>query len=142
MKITPRCAFAVLLLATIVVGSGCSSESEDSAVSTPPGELSAAHILIMYDGSERAPAEISRTKEEALALATEIATKAKAEGADFAALAREYSDCPSGSKGGSLGTFRPGDMVPAFSEATAKLVVGELSDLVETPFGYHIILRQ
>ncbi len=75
MKITPRCAFAVLLPATIIIGSGCSSEQ-------PPEKLSAAHVLIMYDGSERAPAEISRTKEEALALATEIATKAKAEGAD------------------------------------------------------------
>ena len=153
MNRTPTCAFTALLLATIVIASGCPSESEDGAVSTPqagieqpgqtpPGELSAAHVLIMYNGSERAPDEISRTKEEALALATEIATKAKAEGADFAALAREYSDCPTGPKGGSLGTFRPSDMVSAFSEATAKLAVGEVSDLVETPFGYHIILRQ
>ena len=153
MNRTPMCAFATLLLATIVIASGCPSGSEDGAGSapqagigqprqTPPGELSAAHVLIMYNGSERAPAEITRTKDEALALAKEIATKAKAEDADFAALAREHSDCPSGLDGGSLGSFRPGDMTPAFSEATAKLAVGEVSDLVETPFGYHIILRQ
>ena len=159
MNRTPICACAALLLATIVIASGCPSESQNSAVSTPqagieqpgqtppnvelpPAELSAAHVLIMYNGSERAPAEITRTKDEALALAKEIATKAKAEDADFAALAREHSDCPSGLDGGSLGSFRPGDMTPAFSEATAKLAVGEVSDLVETPFGYHIILRQ
>ena len=108
----------------------------------PPAELSAAHILIMHKDSERAPAEITRTKEEALALVQEIALKVEAEGADFAALAKEYSDCPSGSRGGDLGNFSPGQMVRPFSEATAKLAVGEVSDPVETPFGYHIIRRQ
>jgi parvulin-like peptidyl-prolyl isomerase len=106
-----------------------------------PTELSAAHILIMHKGSERVPAEITRSKEEALALAQEIATKAKAEGADFAALAKEYSDGPSGPRGGDLGTFSPGQMVAPFSEATIKLAIGEVSDPVETQFGYHIIYR-
>jgi parvulin-like peptidyl-prolyl isomerase len=142
MKKTPVCAFTALLLATLVVASGCSSESQD-AVEQSSGDLSASHILIMYKGSERAPDEIKRTKEEALDLVQEIAAEAKAEGADFAALAREYSDCPSGLQtGGDLGSFQPHGMAPAFSGATAKLAIGELSDPVETPFGYHIILRQ
>ena len=159
MSKTPICAFTALLLATIVVASGCPSESQDSAVSTPqagieqsgqappnvelpPDELSAAHILIMHKGSERAPAKITRTKQEALALANEIAAKAKAEGADFAALAKEYSDGPSGPGGGDLGSFPPHAMIPEFSAATIKLAIGEVSDPVETPFGYHIIRRQ
>ena len=107
-----------------------------------PTELSAAHILIMHKGSERAPAEITRTKEEALALAEEVAAKAKAEGADFAALAKQYSDGPTGPKGGDLGVFSPGQMVAPFSEATKKLAIGEVSDPVETQFGYHVIRRQ
>ena len=107
-----------------------------------PGELNAAHILIMHTGSERVPEEITRTKEEALALAQEVAKKAKAEDADFAALATEHSDCPSSVEGGNLGNFPPDQMVPAFSEATMKLAIGEVSGIVESPFGYHIIRRQ
>jgi peptidyl-prolyl cis-trans isomerase NIMA-interacting 1 len=167
---TPGYAFATLLLATIVFAAGCSGESQDSQISSPeteieaadgslpdgappeqapPGEdpasdeISASHILLMYQGSERAPVRITRTKDEALALATEIVTKAKAEGADFAALAKEHSDCPSGNEtGGDLGNFPPRMMAPAFSNAALKLAVGEVSGLVETPFGYHVILRQ
>ena len=159
MNRTPICSFAAILLATLVVVSGCGGESKDSETSSPqagneqPGqtppkvelpsdELSAAHILIMYRGSERAPRQIVRSKTRALELAEEIASEAKGDGADFAALAKEHSDCPSGRVGGNLGLFQPDGMAPAFSEATAKLAVGEISDPVETPFGYHIILRQ
>lgn len=167
MDKTQTLAFALLIAAAIAVTSGCNRDagteakmgaaSPGASSSQPagdpsagpgaigegePGELNAAHVLIMYQGSERAPAEITRTKEEALALAQEIATKAKADGADFAALAREHSDCPSRADGGNLGNFMPGQMVEAFSEATSKLAIGEVSDVVESPFGYHVIRRQ
>ena len=121
---------AVLVAAAVTLASGCGAS-----------KLSAAHILIMHTGSARAPAEITRSKEEALALAQEIAAKAKADGADFAALAREYSDGPSGPQGGDLGTFAPQQMVKPFSDATMNLAVGGVSDPVETEFGYHIICR-
>ncbi|NLZ00440.1 MAG: parvulin peptidyl-prolyl isomerase [Pirellulaceae bacterium] len=101
----------------------------------------ASHILIMHRDSDRAPASIIRTRQEALTLVQEVAAKAKAEGADFAALAGEYSDCPSSAKGGDLGRFAPDQMVAAFSEATERLAVGEISDPVETQFGFHIIRR-
>ncbi|HUT90197.1 MAG TPA: peptidylprolyl isomerase [Thermoguttaceae bacterium] len=160
-------ALALLVAAAIALTSGCGgdagSEAQQQAVKPgappsqsagdpsaetgaigegQPGELNAAHILIMHTGSEGATAEITRTKEEALALAQEIAKKAKAEGADFGALAREHSDCPSSVDGGNLGNFPPDQMVPAFSEATLKLAIGEVSDIVESPFGYHVIRRQ
>jgi len=106
------------------------------------GKISAAHILIMHKDSQRVPPDITRTKEQALALAKEIAAKARSKNADFAALAEEYSDGPSGPRGGDLGSFAPERMVKPFSDATLKLAVGEVSDPVETAFGYHIIRRQ
>ncbi|MEO2034096.1 MAG: peptidylprolyl isomerase [Planctomycetaceae bacterium] len=105
-------------------------------------DLSAAHILIQYAGSTRAKASVTRSKEEALTLAQEITKQARAEGADFAALAVEHSDGPSGPRGGDLGVFAPGQMIKPFSEATSGLRIGTISDPVESQFGYHVILRK
>ena len=92
-------------------------------------------------GSERAPSLVVRTKEQALSVAKEVLRRAKA-GEDIARLAAEYSDEPgAGGRGGSLGRFGKGQMVPAFEEAAFRLKVNEVSDLVETPFGYHVIQR-
>jgi hypothetical protein len=105
-------------------------------------KLSASHILLMHQGSERKPPEVTRTKEEALALAKDLAEKIKG-GADFATLAREHSDCPSGKeKGGDLGVFPANRMVPEFSRAVLAMEPGQVSEPVESPFGYHIIKRQ
>jgi len=105
-------------------------------------KLSASHILLMHDGSERKPPEITRSREEALALAGELAAKIKG-GADLADLARKHSDCPSGKeKGGDLGAFPANRMAPEFSRGVMALEVGQVSDPVESPFGYHIIKRQ
>jgi parvulin-like peptidyl-prolyl isomerase len=113
---------------------------EDIPKETAPEEVAASHVLIAYKGAERSTA--TRTKEEARKIADEVLAKAKAPGADFAALAREFSDEP-GAKdsGGDLGTFKKGVMAKAFEEAAFKLKVGEISDVVETPFGFHIIKR-
>lgn len=100
--------------------------------------VQASHILLMYQGSARSSA--TRSKEEAqkqiAALKQEIDG-----GADFAALAGEHSDCPSGQKGGDLGNFGRGQMVKEFDDTAFALPVGGLSDVVETQFGYHLIKR-
>ena len=102
--------------------------------------LAASHILIHHAGSSGSASEVTRTKEEALTFAGELAARARA-GEDFGELAKQYSNGPSAPRGGSLGVFPSGRMVPAFSAACAMLEVGEVSDPVETQFGYHVIRR-
>jgi hypothetical protein len=106
-----------------------------------PKRIGARHVLIQWMGSDRAGKSVLRTKEQALALAQEVLKRAKA-GEDVGRLAVEYSDEPNaGARGGSLGRFSKGQMVGAFEAVAFKLKVGEISDIVETPFGYHIIQR-
>ena len=61
------------------------------------------------------------------------------EGADFAQVAISNSDCPSAPRGGDLGYFSRGDMTPEFEKAAFGLAIGQISDIVETEYGYHII---
>lgn len=61
------------------------------------------------------------------------------DGADFAALAAENSSCPSGQKGGDLGSFGPGMMVKEFDEVVFNEAVGEVHGPVKTQFGYHLL---
>lgn len=103
-------------------------------------DLSASHILIQFAGSERTKNQ--RSKEDALKLVAKLAQQAQAPNADFAKIAEAHSDCPSAAKGGDLGVFPPAQMIPEFSAATAKLEIGEVSEPVESAFGYHVILRQ
>ncbi len=103
-----------------------------------PDRVRASHILLMYQGSMRSTA--SRDKEAAASEIQSLAAEL-AGGADFAALARSHSDCPSKARGGDLGEFGRGQMVGPFEDAAFGLDVGATSGVVETPFGYHIIRR-
>lgn len=87
----------------------------------PEEEYNASHILV-------------ETEEEAIAVKETVDG-----GADFAATARDKSIGPSGPNGGDLGWFSSGMMVPSFEAATIALGVGEVSDPVETQFGWHVI---
>lgn len=100
----------------------------------------ASHILLMYKGAQGAGDDVTRSKEEAKAQAEEVLRRLQA-GEDFAKIASELSDCGSRVQGGDLGRFGRGQMVPEFEKAVEGLQVGELSGLVESPFGYHIIRR-
>lgn len=103
-----------------------------------PDQIRASHILLMYTGSARSTA--SRSKTEARQQIDAI--KAELDGGgDFAALARTHSDCPSGGRGGDLGSFGRGQMVGPFESAAFALQVGQTSGVVETDFGYHLIRR-
>ena len=98
-----------------------------------PEQVKASHILINVDqqADEKSKAEAHQKIED-------IRKKAQA-GDDFAELARNNSQCPSSAQGGDLGFFGKGQMVKAFEDAAFSLKPGEMSTIVETQFGYHLI---
>lgn len=100
----------------------------------PNAEVHARHILFQM------PADASpQVRDSVMARARAVLQEARG-GADFAQLAAQYSEEPGAAeRGGDLGYFGPGEMVQPFAEAAFRLNAGEISDLVETPFGIHII---
>jgi len=96
-------------------------------------QVKASHILIGVDAGAT-PQEKAKAKAKAEAILKEIKN-----GKDFAAAAKSDSTCPSKEQGGDLGFFGKGQMVPEFEKAAFALKPGEISEVVETQFGYHII---
>ena len=107
---------------------------ENPANFESPASLSAAHILLKFNSNTPDEDEKAGLRQKLLEL-----KKRLLEGEDFAALAKPYSACPSKEKGGELGQFQEGQMVPEFEEAVKELKSGEVSDPVETQFGFHLI---
>lgn len=99
--------------------------------------VTASHILLKTqdDNGKELSAE---KKKEAKKKAEEALAKVKS-GEDFAKIAKEYSEDSSASSGGELGTFGRGQMVTEFENAAFSMKPGQISDIVETPYGYHII---
>ncbi|MDD5043274.1 MAG: protein translocase subunit SecD [Patescibacteria group bacterium] len=101
-------------------------------------EVEASHILICYKGASNCPTEL--TKDEALAKINEVKSQVTPE--NFAVLAKTYSnDTGTSSEGGGLGFFGKGKMVPPFEEKVFAMATGEISEPVETDFGYHLIYK-
>lgn len=98
-----------------------------------PESVTASHILVKVDqgasddDKAKARAKIDAIRGRALA------------GEDFAALAKENSDCPSSAKGGDLGTFGRGQMVKPFEDAAFSQEIGTVGEVVETQFGFHVV---
>ena len=100
---------------------------------TTPEKRSARHILFQVD--ESAPEEVVSKKREQAQKVLEMARA----GADFAELAKQYSEGPSAPQGGNLGSFGRGQMVKPFEDAVFSLTEGDISGIVRTRFGFHII---
>jgi parvulin-like peptidyl-prolyl isomerase len=97
------------------------------------GEQTISHILFPV------PVNATAEDEEQLRQKAEAVLQQLRTGANFATLARQYSEGPSAERDGLLGTFKPGELLPAFEAAAAKLQPGEISDIVRTQVGWHII---
>jgi peptidyl-prolyl cis-trans isomerase C len=98
-----------------------------------PEQVRARHILVKVD-----PSADEKAKDAAKKKAEGILKEAKG-GADFAEMAKKHSEGPSGPNGGDLGFFSRGQMVEPFNDAAFALKPGEISDVVQTVYGYHII---
>ena len=138
-------------------------EFESMAYATAPGEISpvfetsfgyhiltrrstesiaAQHILIRFRGARDAPDTLRRTRVEALERAERILSEVLNPATSFPVAAATYSDDDATFRGGGyLGRFARGQMDPAFEAAAFALAIGEISSIVETPYGFHILRR-
>ena len=109
--------FATTIIASQTANAACNQCQENTCITS----VKASHILV-------------DTKAEALCIKKQID-----DGASFESMAKKYSKCPSGQNGGDLGYFNKGDMVKPFEQAAFDLPIGEVSDPVQTQFGWHLI---
>lgn len=113
-----------------------------SSAVLPPREIAgASQILVAYAGAELARTTVTRTKDAAKKRAAEALGKITKDKMPFEDAAKKYSDDPSKDVGGAIGNFEKNAMPEAFSKATFAMKVGEMSEVVETPRGFHIIKR-
>lgn len=106
-----------------------------------PKEIAAQHILVMHAASQSKPEGVTRTRDEAKALAQKCLLRIRG-GETFEAVVKECTDEPGGAeRAGDLGVFERAQMVKSFGDAAFGLRVNEVSEVVETPFGFHIIKR-
>ena len=120
-------------------------KDEEAKEEAEPETVTCSHILVKHEGSRRPSswreARITRTRDHARQR-TEKLRRWVVEGkATFEQVAQHESDCSSARRGGDLGPFRRGTMMRPFEDAAFRLRVGELSGVVETDSGFHIIKR-
>jgi hypothetical protein len=121
--------------------SSAPAASASAGPAARPKKIAARHILIQWMGCQSASPSVVRTRDQAHAVAVDVLRRLKG-GEDFARLVVEFSDEPNaGARGGSLGRFGHGAMVREFEDAAFALKPGEISDIVESPFGFHVIQR-
>ncbi|WP_437338734.1 peptidylprolyl isomerase [Sorangium sp. So ce394] len=105
-----------------------------------PARIGVKHVLVRYAGADRAEGA-TRTREEACLRAMEARDKIRG-GADFDEVVAQYSEeAGAASRGGSLGTVERADVLPPFADAAFELELHQLSDVVETRYGFHVIFR-
>nr|VWO97959.1 HC-toxin synthetase (HTS) (EC [Ganoderma boninense] len=110
-----------------------------------PPQVRASHLLVKHRDSRRPSSwkepEITRTKDEAIKILSGYRDEIGSSAQKFGELAELHSDCSSHSHRGDLGYFKPGQMQKPFEDATYALQVDEISDIISTDSGVHIILR-
>ena len=117
-------------------------QAQQRVVLPPPTEprYGATHVLIAWSGAMGASPKVTRSEQEASQLAERLYDRIQ-NGQSIEQVAVKYSDGPSARRGGRLGVYLTGTMIPDFEAATASVDIGELAPIVKSPFGYHIIRR-
>jgi parvulin-like peptidyl-prolyl isomerase len=116
-------------------------ERERRIIASQPSQVGARHILVMHDESSSKPAGLVRSRDAARKRAQEALLKIRG-GASFEEMVKLYTDEPGGAeRSGDLGVFDRGTMVKPFADAAFALRVGEISEVVETKYGFHVIKR-
>jgi peptidyl-prolyl cis-trans isomerase NIMA-interacting 1 len=106
-----------------------------------PEKIVAKHVLVKFAGAKNAKPEIKRSRGDACTRALEARTLLQG-GETFASIVASYSDEPgAATREGTVGSIKRSDVDPAFADAAFELKPGEVSHVVETPFGYHLIMR-
>ncbi|KAJ6463748.1 hypothetical protein DFH09DRAFT_1226899 [Mycena vulgaris] len=109
------------------------------------GQVRASHLLVKHSGSRRPSSwkesNITRSKEEAIEILRGYQTQIGTSADTFSELALKHSDCSSHEKGGDLGWFGRGQMQKPFEEAAYGLDVGQISDVISTDSGVHLVMR-
>ncbi len=106
-----------------------------------PAKITVRHVLVKYTGSKGGDPSAKRTREEACLRAIEARDKLR-EGADFDEVVKQYSDEPgAATRGGVVGSVERKDLAKPFADAAFELSVNQMSDVVETEFGFHVIFR-
>jgi hypothetical protein len=106
-----------------------------------PAKITAKHILVKYAGAKKAAPSVTRTREEACLRALEAREKLQ-QGMSFADAVTSYSEEPgAATREGTLGSIQRTDVVPPFADAAFELGRGDVSHVVETDYGFHIIMR-
>ncbi|EIM83260.1 rotamase-domain-containing protein [Stereum hirsutum FP-91666 SS1] len=110
-----------------------------------PAQVRASHLLVKHSGSRRPSSwkepKITRSKEDAIAILKEYNDEINGSASKFAELAQIHSDCSSHDHGGDLGWFKPGQMQKPFEDTAYSLQVGQISDVVSSDSGVHLIMR-
>lgn len=120
--------------------------SKSSSSSSPAtGQVRASHLLVKHRGSRRPSswkeANITRSKEEAIEILRKFEKEINGSADKFAVLAAEHSDCSSHTNSGDLGWFGHGQMQKPFEDAAYGLQVGQISDIISSDSGVHLVMR-
>jgi NIMA-interacting peptidyl-prolyl cis-trans isomerase 1 len=115
--------------------------SKRARFSGEPARVGIKHVLVKYKGAKNAKEDITRTREQACLRTIEARDKIRG-GVDFGEVVKEYSEeAGAATRDGSMGTLERKELVKPFADAVFELSVNQISDVVETEFGFHIILR-
>jgi peptidyl-prolyl cis-trans isomerase SurA len=143
----PHCcrlvAAGLLLAGTAALVAGCRQEDPTDVGEDHQPEVAASQILVAWTGARDCPAGVVRSHAEAEERARRIAVLLRTGRGDIADIARRYSDDATAQRnGGYLGSFRRGELDPAFENLVLSLDEGQVGGPVETPYGFHIVRRE